>query len=229
MKNQVSYNGVFENKFGLSQIVIKNDFKYLSFELGSFRFEGTSFDDFELLDYDSYSKAELERFSLNKISSGQGFVYELCDCSITVYFPLFLRDVETKEVLQKELEMKVQIGKNIGNGMIEDLQVSLNLNMFGKKFVAVDYDFEDAANEIQKQIAPRYRFNNCFGCNYSDYSPYGKTIFGDMLCFKNQKKEYVKVKNKLEFFKLNKADSFVQEIYCCEEFEIRRKNIGYRG
>ena len=225
----MTYKGVLETSLGISELEIKNDFEYLKFELDEFKFVGTSFDDFELLNYENYSKSELKRFSFNKIRCGNGFAYELCDCKLTVSIPTQIKDVETGKVLKENLEMKVEIGKSIGNGMTEDVKVSLNLKILSNSYSAINYDFEDGANEIISQIKPKYKFNNCFGCNFSDYSPYGKAIFGTMLCFKNQKEEYIKVKSKDGFFKLGKEDRIVQEIYQCSEFEPRGINVGYRG
>ena len=225
----MTYKGILETNLDVSEIEIKNDFEYLKFEIDGFKFVGTSFDDFELLNYENYSKTELERFSFNKIRCGNRFVYELCDYKLIVNIPTKIKDVETGKAFKENLEMKVEIGKSIGKGMTEDVKVSLNLKIFNKNYSAINFDFEDGANEIINQIEPKYKFNNCFGCNYSDYSPYGKAIFGTMLCFKNQKEKYIKVKSKGEFFKLGKEDRIVQEIYQCSEYEPRGINVGYRG
>jgi len=227
--NQITYKGFIETNLNISEIEIKNDFEYLKFEIDGFKFEGTSFEDFELLNHKNYSKTELERFSFNKISSGNGFAYELCDCKITVNIPTLIKHTETGKIFEENLEMKFEIGKSLENGMTEDVRVYLNLKIFNKKYCAVNYDFEDGANEIRTQMEPKYKFNSCFGCNFSDYSPYGKAIFGTMLCFKNQKEKYIKVKSKGELFNLGKEDRIVQETYHCKDFKPRENNVGYRG
>ncbi len=229
MVGNSKYKGLFENDLGTSEIVIENNFEYLKFKLGTFIFEGTSFDDFELLNYENYLNSSSKQFSLNPIKSGQKIVYELCDCIITVCIPTLIKNIETNEVFNVSLEIKVKIGKSFGNGFTSDPQVVLSLTISDQTFSATNYDFEDAANEIKNQMKSKYKFNNCFGCNFSDYSPYGKSIFGSMLCFKNQKEKYSKVKDKSSFFSLDKEDQIVQETYSCEEFEIRKNNIGYRG
>ncbi|MFC4635573.1 DUF6304 family protein [Dokdonia ponticola] len=229
MTNLKTYKGFFENNLGISEIEIENDFEYLKFDLDTFKFEGTSFDDFELLNYDNYSKTELERFLLNKISCGQGFVYELCDCNINIFIPILIKDIVTKETFERKLDIKIEIGKSLSNGVIDRIEVSLSLKIFNDVLTVKNGNFEGALTQIQKKIEPRFKLNNCFGCNFSDYSPYGNSLFGDMLCFKNQKEDYLKVKNKKQFFNLNKPDRIVQETYCCEEFELRGENIGYRG
>ncbi len=229
MNNQIIYKGTFDMNFSTTEIEIRNDFEYLKFEIDDFNFVGTSFDDFELLNYENYSQTELKRFSFNKIRCGNGFAYELCNCKIMVNIPTLIKDVDTGEVFEENLEIKFEIGKSIGNGMTEDVRVSLNLKIFNKHYSAINYAFEDGANEIRNQIEPKYKFNSCFGCNFSDYSPYGKAIFGTMLCFKNQKEEYLKVKSKEGLFNLGQEDQIVQETYYCEDFEPRGINVGYRG
>jgi hypothetical protein len=226
---QTTYKGVLETSLGKSEIEIKNDFEHLEFEIDNFKFIGTSFDDFELLNYENYSKSELKNFSFNKIRFGNGFSYELCDCKLTVNIPIQIKDIENEKVFTENLEMKVETGKSIGNGMTEDVKVSLNLKIFDKNYSAVNFDFENGANEIKSQLEPKYKFINCFGCSFSDYSPYGKAIFGTMLCFKNKKEEYLKVKSKDGLFDLGKEDRIVQEIYQCSEYEPRGINVGYRG
>ncbi|MEP0265572.1 DUF6304 family protein [Dokdonia sp.] len=229
MINQRTFKGFFENNSDVSEIEIENDFEYLRFELNTFKFEGTSFDDFELLNHDDYSKTGLEIFSLNKVSCGQGFVYELCDCKINVFIPILIKDIERKEVFEKELDIKIELGKSLGNGVIDRIGVSLSLKMNNEMLTVKSEDFEGVFTLIQKKIEPKYKFNNCFGCNFSDYSPYGNPIFGSMFCFKNQKEDYLKVKNKTQFFGLNREDRIVQETYYCEEYEVRSENVGYRG
>ena len=64
---------------------------------------------------------------------------------------------------------------------------------------------------------------------YGDYSVYGQSSFGSMLCFKNQKEEYSKVRTKAEYLKLGAPERYVQEVYCCDHYEIRKKSVGYRG
>lgn len=65
---------------------------------------------------------------------------------------------------------------------------------------------------------------------YGDYSVYGQSGFGSMLCYVNQKDEYIKVRTKEDYLsKLNTNYKKVQEIFYCPKFELRKKGIGYRG
>jgi hypothetical protein len=65
---------------------------------------------------------------------------------------------------------------------------------------------------------------------YGDYSVYGQSGFGSMLCYVNPKDEYIKVRTKEDYLsKLNTNYKKVQEIFYCPKFELRKKGIGYRG
>ncbi len=51
-----------------------------------------------------------------------------------------------------------------------------------------------------------------------------------MMCFRNLKSEYLKVKSKTDFWSVhNHYDRMVQETYLCPEFERRVLGTGYRG
>ncbi len=51
-----------------------------------------------------------------------------------------------------------------------------------------------------------------------------------MLCFAAQKEKYKKVNNKQEYMDLETDEAItVQEIYCCDQYEVRKAGAGYRG
>jgi hypothetical protein len=70
----------------------------------------------------------------------------------------------------------------------------------------------------------------CFCCAFSDYSPYGNGLFGDLACFRDNKQPYLAVETKRDFLALwDTYTEFVQETYHCGEFERRKPGTGYRG
>ena len=71
----------------------------------------------------------------------------------------------------------------------------------------------------------------CFTCHWSDYSPYGNSDFGTMMCYRKHKEEYSKVNGKETYFKYADNLDFEskQEIYICSEYEPRIHFSGYRG
>ena len=91
-------------------------------------------------------------------------------------------------------------------------------------------DFESIFYRFEKQLPQNTYIKCCYNCLYSDYSPFGNEIFGAMLCFKNIKDQYLKVKNKGEFMEIQTMyDEAVQETYLCSEFKQRIAGTGYRG
>jgi hypothetical protein len=229
MYKETIHKGTLETNSGIFEIEIVNNSENLRFEVDGFTFEGATFDDFEIINHNDYSEAELQRFSFNKVQCGNEYVYELCDCSITANFPIQIKNLETHDVFEENLKSKVVIGESIGRGGVKYIETHLDLKILETNYSTINYDFEDGFLDLKKQIAPTYRFHNCFGCNFSDYSPYGKTLFADMHCYKNQKEAYLKVKDKFDFFRLKEEDRTVQETYLCDDFEPRGTNIGYRG
>jgi len=91
-----------------------------------------------------------------------------------------------------------------------------------------DWLFENGMDDLKKKLPEAYKFKNCYGCMFSDYSVYGQHFYGDMYCYKNIKEDYIRAANKHEYMSL-KADRNVQETFLCDEFEIRKYGLGYRS
>ena len=90
--------------------------------------------------------------------------------------------------------------------------------------------FEDELREIQLQLPDGLFMRAGINCLYSDYSPYGHGLFGRMMCFRNLKSEYLKVKSRADFWSVHdRYDRMVQETYLCPEFERRIAGTGYLG
>jgi Family of unknown function (DUF6304) len=80
---------------------------------------------------------------------------------------------------------------------------------------------------------------NCFGCKWSDYSVYGQSAFGSLMCFQHIRNLYPDIPEHLEYqhYKdyymdavMDNYERFVQETYCCAHFTPRPdQNTGYRG
>lgn len=227
--NSINYQAIFKDQFDTNLIVIHNDFRKLSFELRGAKFEGTSLDDFELLNPKQYAQKKLKQFCFNKFSRKEGDLYELCGYELQFSIPIVIFDIQKNTYLQSEIKVGIKTGNPSKNGGIDFVGINLKLQIKGKMFIANADLFELAANQIQKQFEGEYGFKNCFGCNYSDYSVYGQGLFASMLCFANQKTAYLKVKNKAEYMKLAPEKRIVQETFVCEDFEFRGKNIAYRG
>jgi hypothetical protein len=91
-------------------------------------------------------------------------------------------------------------------------------------------DFEGDMPAMEKGLPQGWFLKTCINCQYSDYSVAGTMDFGSMYCFRHLKAEYIAVKSKRDYMKLDdsKAEA-TQETYLCREFLRRRPRTGYRG
>ena len=91
--------------------------------------------------------------------------------------------------------------------------------------------FDNNLKELVCLIAPEYRLQCCFTCQWSDYSPYGSDDYGSMLCYRAHKEEYLKGNDKDDYFGYLEELPCEQrqETYCCPDFAPRNQCGGYRG
>lgn len=90
--------------------------------------------------------------------------------------------------------------------------------------------FEDELLEIQQQLPAGTYLRACINCQYSDYSPAGHMMFGDMMCLRSVKDAYLRARTKNELWPVFKrSDGPVQETHVCDEFVRRIPGTGYRG
>ncbi len=75
----------------------------------------------------------------------------------------------------------------------------------------------------------------CINCAFSDYSPYGHGLFGNLICFRANKTGYLARSSNEDFCKddyfdvMETVSEMVRETYLCPEFEKRAPGTGYRG
>lgn len=222
MTNTIKYNGSYTDDFGKTEIVIENDYDYLYVEIDGVKFRGSELSDLRIIDRLNYSKAQLERFKYS-------FTRSLCSCSFKVLIPQIIIDKMKNTQLDCLLSIELLLGNENpewSHSISEDLKLSLSIGEYD--FEGRGECFESIFDRIQKQFDNRYYLKNCYGCMYGDYSVYGNSNFGTMLCFVNQKEQYLKVKNKDDYMNLESDFETVQEIFCCDKFEIRKKGVGYR-
>lgn len=221
------YNGIFSNKLGDFPIVMKNNFKLLSFECNGYTWCGTDFDGFYCVD-NQVSIEELQRFfDFQKIKmyhpeKKELYRFEIYNYSFKLEIPQVVIEVETSNEVDVLLHFEFEFKTGT-----EEARVSLDLkekSYFGKgDFLELIFD------QLQVQFEGKYRFKNCYGCSFGDYSIYGTGFIGPILCYKNQKQDYLKVQNKAEYMQLDSCESQQQEFYCCSEFRVRTASFGYRG
>ena len=228
------YKGLYKDNLGTREIVIENDSYTLTTEIDGVVFSGSEFDELSIDDKSKYTDKQLARFTFLQTPVYQSDrIWEtLCDCLFEIVVPQVIIDKVNNIQFDADLKIEITLGpprsERPGQG-IEFEYVTLSLAIAGKIYTARSEYFEGAFDNIRDQIGDRYHLKNCYGCMYGDYGVGGQGCFGSMLCFRNQKVEYSKVTNKVEYMELAPPDRHVQEIYCCNQFEIRSRGAGYRG
>lgn len=228
MTEPIEYHGIFKDAFETTEIRILNDFDNLYFEIDGVKFEALEFGDFAIINKENYSDKQLERFTFSS--------KVICDYKMTIFIPQVIIDKVENKKITTNLVLEYDLGKpKLPRGF--DIKLKLNITIDGEKFEAVgsDYYIDDAFDQIVKQFGERYKFKNCYGCLYSDYSPYGQQGFGGMYCFVRRKEKYLNVNIPKDSYKYNYFEEcdndydIVQETYCCDKYEIRKQGTGYRG
>lgn len=229
----LKYKGFYKDSFGAQEIVLENDLNMLAMEIDGVKFRGSEFSDMSIVNKSQYSDTQLKRFTFHSLCVYQTNIIEesLCNCSFEIVVPQAIIDKLNHAEFYANLTIEYSLGNvrpEPGAG-IEYEKVKLTLTIDGKLYTGTGDYIEVAFDQIRDQIKDKFLLKNCYGCMYGDYSVYGQSSFGSMLCFLSQKESYGKVTNKSEYLQLDEADRQVQEIYCCDQFEIRKYGAGYRG
>ncbi|MDX8572921.1 DUF6304 family protein [Elizabethkingia sp. HX QKY] len=232
MTERKKYNGTYTDHSGTTSVIVENDFKNLYTEIDGVKFSGSEFSDLSVDDKIKYTGQQLERFTWSKIPvyNSETVREELCNCTFEILVPQLIIDKTTDSEFYLDLKIEYILGNAEPGGGIEDERVSVSLTIEGKLYTGIGDLMETALDEIHSQFGERYHFKNCYGCLYGDYSVYGQSSFGTMLCFAAQKEKYKKVTNKQEYMDLETDEVItVQEIYCYDQYEVRKAGAGYRG
>ena len=233
MKDIQKYKGIYRDETGTVDICIENDFRDLFVEIDGVKFSGSEFSDFTILEKALYSEDRLKRFTFlqTQIYNSDRFLETLCHFSIEITMPQIILDLQTKAVFPINIKFEYVLGKPRPeqNRGIESEEGRITMILNDETFSAKGDVMEVIFDQLYNQFKGRYVFRNCYGCMFGDYSVYGQSFWGTMLCFVNQKEEYKKVKSKQDYLALTGDIQQVQETYCCDSYEIRTKGAGYRG
>jgi hypothetical protein len=233
MTKAIKYYGTYSDDIGTTSIIIENDFQNLSTEIDGVKFVGSEFSSMAIINKSIHSEEQLERFTLYPTSIFNTDIIEetLFNCSFEFSVSQTIID-KTKNIESiYPLTIEYTLGKERSKPKrgLEFEKVRLRLSIGQLEFEGTGDFFEIAFDQIQKQFDDKYCFKNCYGCMYGDYSYAGQSSFGTMHCYVDQRDNYLKVKNKSDYVNLPTDFQQVQEIYCCDKYEIRKKGTGYRG
>jgi len=215
-----SYSAIYSDTRGTEETVISNDGETLRITIRGVEFAGTMFDDFE--PGDGVERDRLEMFTLCR--------NELCSCRIGCMIPIPM--IDNGCLSDGALDVEIILGEPLPDGRLDREEIHITLICDRGEFRGSGQSgwFEDELLEIQAQLPESIYMKACINCLYSDYSPYGHGTFGGMMCYRNLKAEYIKVKTKDDFWPIHGLqDRFVQETFLCPEFERRVPGTGYRG
>lgn len=223
----------------------------LSFILDGVRFQGRSLGDFKLADHTQYDEAKKKFCILKAGGFGIGnthapYWYELQRYALDIEIPVNV----VRKCDNCEIQGRIHLAFEYSEHDMEKIQPQIlceNIQVYHDDAVVSDFTlyadgkhyrsthktlfFESALLDICKQMAQDYYMMCCFTCRYSDYSPYGNDDYGDMLCYRRHKEDYLKVNDKDGFFQYLEGKDFEarQETYLCEEYDLRDQCSGYRG
>ncbi len=171
----------------------------------------------------------------------------------SVKIPTIVWDIRTR--CKKEAELHIIFGFVLEKDAILGADMSdyeamenafeceyfaLNIGEECYKAEPPDVFFDISLETICKQLSGKYYLCNCFGCIYSDYSPYGCGNIGGIFCFADVADIYLRVNGKYsrdlkdgqctiwEAFDAGGRQCYETEV--CERFKPRIGGLGgYRG
>lgn len=218
------YKGTFTNKRGTRAIEMFNDFEYFNVIIDGFSFSGPDLDSLALVNPENNILSTSLYFDLEKVTVFQSDKYdlEIRNYILKLQIPQILIEVSTKKEIDVLMDIQLELKEDF-----QEAKVTFEID--GQHYEGKNGFMEIILDQIQKQFKGKYRFKNCYGCLYGDYSVFGQGFMSSILCFENQKQAYLQVDNKDEYMKLHIHDSQQQELFCCDAYEIRDQNVGYRG
>lgn len=213
------YPTIYRDKFGEETTTIDNDGRELRMIVRGVEFRGTDFDG-------------LQPTGTQDISEPTCFTLQngdLCSCVIDCQIPVQISEAQTTEGI---LEVHLELGDPEPTGGIDREYLLLKLRLGQRCHVSSGGSgwFEDELLDMQKQLPEGVFIKTCINCAFSDYSPLGHGLFGNLACFRDNKEGYRSVRTKADIFRVWKTmTEYVQETYICPEFEKRQPDTGYRG
>ena len=231
------YPAKFSDEFGDEKTTIYNDGKCLRMVVRDVEFIGSDFHGFDPVT--GTDEAKLKQFNL--------FLGELCAYVLDCEIPILV--ISNDRIFEEKLHAHIEYGEPVETGkgttihrrdgsIVQDPHhqirhevLHFQLTFQGRLFKTsgkVRYaSFDEQLTELQALLPPAVYLKICWNCAFSDYSPAGSGVFGNMACFRDCKAAYQAVKTKKELFEIwSKRAEDVQEIYLCSEFEKRPSGIG---
>jgi hypothetical protein len=220
-----TYSARYKDRFGEESTTILNDGEMLTMVVRGVRFRGTDFDSFEPQDVPD--PARLSSFTFLHGS--------LCFCNIQADIPVLV--VSPYGIIDGLLTFELELGEPLPTGQMDWERLKLGLAVNEKTYSSQGKTgwFEGEMLDLQSRLPPGMFMKACINCAFSDYSPYGHGLFGNMICFRANKTGYIGLPCGEDFSKdayfdvMGTVSEMVQETFLCPEFERRVPGTGYRG
>ena len=220
-----AYPARYRDRFGEERTTILDDGGSLTTGIRGVRFRGTDFDGFGPVGVSDPTQ----------VASFTFLHGSLCFCTIEADIPLPV--VTPSESVDSLLTVELELGEPQPTGQMDRERLRLRLAVNGQTYLSDGKSgwFEDEMLNVQRKLPPGTFMKACINCAFSDYSPYGHGLFGNMICFRANKAGYRALPSGQEFEKdayfavMDTVSEMVQETHLCPEFERRKAGTGYRG
>ena len=220
-----TYPARYKDRFGTERATILDDGKSLTMEVRGVRFRGRDFDGFE-------AEGVSDPTQLASFTFLDG---DLCYCVIEADIPVPV--VTPTGAVDGLLTFELELGEPLPTGQMDRERLKLRLAVNGQTYISDGSSgwFEDEMLDVQRKLPPGTFIKACINCSFSDYSPYGHGLFGNMICFRANKAGYLALPSGEDFEKdayfdvMDTVSEMVQETHLCPEFERRAPGTGYRG
>lgn len=219
-----TYRARYKDRFGEEATTILNDGEALTMVVRGVRFRGNDFDRFHPQDVPD--PAQLSSFTFLHGS--------LCYCTIEADIPVSV--VTPAGTVDGLLTFELDLGEPLPTGQMDPERLKLRLAVNGQNYSSEGKTgwFEGEMLDLQGKLPPGTFMKACINCAFSDYSPYGHGLFGNLICFRANKAGYLALPSGEDFCKdayfdvMDTVSEMVQETYLCPEFERRAPGTGYR-
>lgn len=207
------YPTKYTDRKGIEHSTFITDGESLKIKLRGIEFKGNFF---ELTPIAGQEEKASKLFDLNEFGELSGIL----DLTPEAKPPSFSLNVQ----------IPIKIISHENNELDAIIDFSINPHQMNFIFKGKTYNFEKPnfefglSSEFTKSLNIKY-VKCCINCEFSEYSPFGKQEYGDMMCFKKCKEEWTKInynglKDPESLKKLNNRIT-TQEAYCCEEFKLK--------
>jgi hypothetical protein len=221
----VVYPARYKNGFGKEPTSIRNHGKTLAMNVRGVEFEGCDLDNLE-------PKGKPDPAQLSSFAFLHG---SLCFCVIEGDIPVPV--VTPTGIVSSLLTFELELGEPLPTGQMDRERLKVYLTVNEKTYSSEGKTgwFEGEMVDLQGKLPPGTFMKACINCAFSDYSPYGHGLFGNLICFRANKAGYRSLPSGKDFCKdayfavMDTVSEMVQETYICPEFERRVPGTGYRG